>query len=118
MKQNSFADLAYDQKKKKTHKERFLNEINTILPWKHLLKPNKKRYPNSANDRPAIAPEIMLRIYFIQQCYGLSDPAMEDSLYDNKSMRRFAGISLDSVPAETMICKFRHFLENNNLTKK
>ena len=118
MKQNSFADLAYDHKKKKTRKERFLGEMDAILPWKLLLKPIQKRYPKFGNGRPPIAPEIMLRIYFMQQWYGLSDPAMEDSLYDIESMRRFSRINLDTVPDETTICKFRHFLEDNNLTKK
>ena len=50
----------------------------------------------------------MLRIYFMQQWYNLSDPGMEDSLYDVESMRRFAGVGLDAIPAETTICKFRH----------
>ena len=58
----------------------------------------------------------MLRIYFMQQWYGLSDPAMEDSLYDVESMRRFAGVNLDHIPDETTIYKFRHFLERHRLT--
>ena len=59
----------------------------------------------------------MLRVYFMQQWYGLSDPAMEDSLYDVESMRRFAGVDLDHIPDETTICKFRHFLERHRLTE-
>ena len=57
----------------------------------------------------------MLRIYFMQQWYGLSDPGMEDSLYDVASMRRFAGVGLDDIPDETTICKFRHFFERHGL---
>ena len=57
-----------------------------------------------------------MRIYFMQQWYGLSDPAMEDSLYDVESMRRFAGVDLDHIPDETTICKFRHFLERHQVT--
>ena len=58
----------------------------------------------------------MLRIYFLQQWYGLSDPGMEDSLYDVESMRRFAGVDLESV--ESTILKFRHFLEQHRLTEQ
>ena len=61
--------------------------------------------------------EVMLRIYFMQQWYGLSDPGMEDSLYDVESMRRFAGVNINGVPDETTICKFRHFLEHHGLTE-
>jgi len=118
MKQSSFSDLEYQAKKKTTRKEKFLSEMDRILPWKLLLKPIRKHYPKAGNGRPPIAPEIMLRIYFMQQWYQLSDPAMEDSLYDIESMRRFAKISLDSVPDESTILNFRHFLERHELTKK
>jgi IS5 family transposase len=92
--------------------------MDSILPGKSLLKPILKRYPKPPVGRPPIPAEVMLRIYFMQQWYGLSDPAMEDSLYDIESMRRFAGVNLDAIPDETTICKFRHFLESNQLTKK
>lgn len=82
MKQTSFSDLAYENKKKTTRKERFLGEMDAILPWKHLLKPIVKKYPKTGNGRRPISAQAMLRIYFLQQWYGLSDPGMEDSLYD------------------------------------
>ena len=116
MQQISFSELAYTHKKKTTRKERFLTEMNDLLPWKHLLKPILRKYPKPGNGRRPIPPEVMLRIYFMQQWYGLSDPAMEDSLYDVESMRRFAGVDLDHIPDETTICKFRHFLERHRLT--
>jgi len=118
MKQPSFADLAYDNKKKVTRKERFLGEMDSVLPWAVLLKPIKRQYPKSSRGRPPIPVETLLRIYFMQQWYGLSDPAMEDSLYDIESMRRFAKIDLDQVPDETTLCRFRHYLEARNLTQK
>lgn len=102
MKQKSFAELAFDQ----------------ILPWQALLKPIRRHYPKSGNGRQPIGLEIMLRIYFMQQWYGLSDPSMEGSLYDVESMRRFAGVSLDNIPDESTILKFRHLLEKHNLTVK
>jgi len=118
MKQASFSDLGYNHKKKTTRKERFLSEMNEILPWKQLLKPILKNYPKPGNGRRPIPAETMLRLYFMQQWYGLSDPAMEDSLYDIESMRRFAGVTLEQIPDESTILKFRHFLEAHRLTEK
>ena len=118
MKQTSFSDLAYENKKKTTRKERFLGEMDAILPWKQLLKPILKKYPKPGNGRRPISAEVMLRIYFMQQWYGLSDPGMEDSLYDIESMRRFAGVVIEQIPDESTILKFRHFLEGHRLTEK
>ena len=117
MKQSSFSDLAYEHKKKTTRKERFLAEMDAILPWNKLLKPILRKYPKPGQGQHPIPAEVMLRIYFLQQWYGLSDPGMEDSLYDVESMRRFAGVDLESVPDETTILKFRHFLEAHRLTE-
>lgn len=118
MKQSSFSELEYASKKKVTRKERFLTEMDNILPWKQLLKPLRRHYPKAGQGRHPIGLEVMLRIYFMQQWYGLSDPAMEDSLYDIEAMRRFAGVDLDGIPDETTICKFRHLLERHSLTEK
>ena len=117
MPQLSFSDEAYTYKKKTTRKERFLSEMNDLLPWEYLLQPILRKYPKPGKGRRPIPAEVMVRIYFMQQWYGLSDPAMEDSLYDVESMRRFAGVTLDSIPDETTICKFRHFLEKHRLTE-
>ena len=117
MKQSSFSDLAYEHKKKTTRKERFLKEMDAILPWDKLLKPILRKYPKPGQGRHPIPAAVMLRIYFLQQWYGLSDPGMEDSLYDVESMRRFAGVDLDAIPDETTILKFRHFLEAHRLTE-
>jgi len=118
MNQSSFSDLAYEHKKKTTRKEKFLGEMDRILPWKRLLKPILKNYPQPGNGRRPISAEVMLRIYFMQQWYGLSDPSMEDSLYDIESMRRFAGVDIEHIPDETTILNFRHFLERHRLTEK
>ncbi|MDD5094547.1 MAG: IS5 family transposase [Dehalococcoidia bacterium] len=116
----SFASLAYDNKKKRTRREKFLEEMDRVIPWEELLKIVRKRYPKKGNGRQPMPVERMLRIYFLQQWYGLSDPAMEDSLYDIESMRRFARIDLeaDVIPDETTILNFRHYLEENGLTEK
>src|SRR4030043_308445 len=120
MKTVSFASLAYDNKKKKTRREKFLEEMDKVIPWEELLQDIKKYYPKGGNGRQPMPLERMLRIYFMQQWYGLSDPAMEDALYDIESMRRFADIDIatDVVPDETTILHFRHLLERHGLTKK
>jgi IS5 family transposase len=116
----SFASLAYENKKKKTRREKFLEEMNQVIPWEELLQIVNKYYPMAGNGRHPMPMERMLRIYFMQQWYGLSDPAMEDALYDIESMRRFADIDIevDVIPDETTILNFRHLLERHNLTKQ
>jgi len=118
MKQPSFSDLEYANKKKTTRRERFLQEMDSIIPWGLLVKPIKRAYPKGHTGRSPVALESMLRIYFLQQWYGLSDPAAEDSLYDTESMRRFVGVDLDSIPDESTILRFRHRLEREGLTAK
>jgi IS5 family transposase len=116
----SFASLAYENKKKQTRREKFLQEMDMVIPWEELLQIIGKHYPKAGNGRQPIPLARMLRIYFMQQWYGLSDPAMEDALYDIESMRRFADINLetDVIPDETTILHFRHLLEKHELTKK
>jgi IS5 family transposase len=120
MKNQSFASLAYESKKKKTRREQFLEEMDKVIPWSELIKIIKKHYPKAGNGRQPMPLERMLRIYYLQQWYGLSDPAMEDALYDIESLRRFADIDLaiDIVPDETTILNFRHLLEQYNLTQQ
>jgi IS5 family transposase len=120
MRRASFASLAYENKKKKTRREKFLEEMDQVIPWGEVIEIIRKYYPRAGNGRQPMPLERMLRIYFMQQWYGLSDPAMEDSLYDSESMRRFAEIDLevDVVPDETTILHFRHLLEQHNLTEK
>jgi hypothetical protein len=117
---STFASLAYDSKKKKTRREKFLEEMDRVIPWDELLKIVRHKYPKKGNGRQPMPVERMLRIYFLQQWYGLSDPAMEDALYDSESMRRFARINLeaDAIPDETTILNFRHYLEEHHLTEK
>jgi IS5 family transposase len=120
MKTISFASIAYENKKKKTRREQFLEEMDKVIPWAELVQVIEKYYPKAGNGRQPMPMERMLRIYFMQQWYALSDPAMEDALYDIESMRRFADIdlSVDIVPDETTILNFRHRLEKHNLTKR
>jgi IS5 family transposase len=120
MGQPTFAALAFANKKKKTRREKFLEEMDQVVPWTKFVKVIERHYPKAGNGRPAMGVEKMLRIYFLQQWFNLSDPAMEDALYDIESLRRFAGIELgqDDVPDETTILNFRHLLERHGMTKK
>jgi len=119
MKQTTFASAAWDKKGKVTRRERFLAEMDAVIPWKHLNRLIEPHYPKAGNGTRPMPQERMLRIYFMQQWFNLSDPAMEDALYDSESMRRFAGIELseDAVPDETTILRFRHLLEKHYLTQ-
>jgi len=119
MRQTTFASAAWDKKGKVTRRERFLAEMDAVIPWKHLNRLIEPHYPKAGNGTQPMPQERMLRIYFMQQWFNLSDPAMEDSLYDSESMRRFAGIELseDAIPDETTILRFRHLLEKHYLTQ-
>ncbi len=119
MKQTTFASLAFEHKKKLTRREQFLKEMNEVVPWARLVKRIEPHYPRAGNGRQPMPLESMLRIYFLQQWFNLSDPAAEDSLYDIESMRRFAGIELgdQAVPDETTILNFRRLLECHRLTE-
>ena len=117
MKQHSLTD-SFEKYRKKTRKEQFLEEMETIIPWQGLVDVIEPYYPKpeGAGRRP-IGVERMLRIYFLQHWFHLSDPAAEEALYDSRAMRRFVGIDLgeEAAPDETTICKFRHLMERHNL---
>ena len=106
-------------KGKVTRRERFLAEMNAVIPWARLLKLIEPHYPEGGSGGQPKGLEKMLRIYFVQQWFDLSDPAAEDSIYDCESIRRFVGVELgeDDVPDESTILRFRHLLEKHELTK-
>lgn len=106
---------------KTTRRAQFLSDMDRIIPWKELTATIEPVYPkgSDAGGRPPIPLERMLRIYFLQLWFNLSDPAVEEALYDSVAMRSFAGIDLgvEAAPDETTVCKFRHLLERNKLGK-
>lgn len=120
MKQRTFASAAWDRKGKVTRRERFLAEMDAVIPWVRLLALVEPHYPKAGAGRQPHPMERMLRIYFMQNWFNLSDPQAEDSLYDIESMRRFAGIELveDDIPDESTILRFRHLLEEHQLTER
>lgn len=119
MKQTTFASLAWSNKGKVTKREQFLAEMDAVMPWARLLALIEPHYPTDGLGRPRKDLELMLRVHFLQQWFNLSDPQAEESLYDSESMRRFAGIELGEteVPDESTILRFRHLLEEHQLTR-
>jgi len=100
--------MAWSAKSKVSRRERFLAEMDGVIPWARLLGLIEPHYPKAGNGRQPLGLEKMLRIYFLQQWFNLSDPQAEDAIYDSESMRRFARVELgdDAVPDETPSCVF------------
>lgn len=121
MRQQTFADEAFERYRKVTRREQFLEQMDTVVPWRELCEIIEPFYPKPEGaGRPPKELEMMLRIHFLQHWFTLSDPAMEEALYDSRAMRRFAGIDLGTapVPDETTILNFRHLLEAHNLGER
>lgn len=119
LKQQSFSSLEQAHKKKQTKREVFLGEMEAVVPWTRLEALISPRYTKPRKGRPQMPLAVMLRIYFLQQWYGLSDPGAEEALYDMHSMRAFAGLDMarNVIPDETTILNFRHLLEKHKLTE-
>jgi len=107
----------FERYSKKTRRAAFLEEMEQVVPWAELCALIEPHYPQAGKGRPAVGVGRMLRIYFLQQWFNLSDPAVEETLYDSAVMRNFVGIDLgrEPVPDETTVCKFRHLLEEHGL---
>jgi IS5 family transposase len=119
MAQLTFGDAEFAGKGKTTRKERFLAEMEQVVPWASLLKLIAPVYPEAGNGRRPYPLATMLRVYLMQNWFSLSDPAMEDALYDMPALRQFAGLSsLDAVPDETTILNFRHLIEEYELAQE
>ena len=118
--QISFSQAEYEKKKKRTRREVFLEKMEQVVPWSRLMEVIEPHYPKSGRrGRPPIGLERMLRMYFVQQWYGLADEAVEDAIYDSQALRRFMAIDLckQSVPDATTLMGFRHLLEANDLSQ-
>jgi IS5 family transposase len=120
MKQMTLSAGGFDRHGKTTRRAAFLAEMDRLVPWSALCALIEPVYPKAGNGRPPIGLERMLRIYFLQNWFNLSDPAVEEALYDSLSMRNFVGIDLgrEGAPDETTVCKFRHLLEAHDLGKQ
>jgi IS5 family transposase len=117
MKQLTLATVGFERYAKTTRRAAFLDEMDRVVPWSALCALIEPVYPKPGNGRPPVGVERMRQIYFLQQWFNLSDPAVEEALYDSRAMRGFVGIDLgrEPVPDETTVCRFRHLLEEHDL---
>ncbi|HXF46359.1 MAG TPA: IS5 family transposase [Burkholderiaceae bacterium] len=118
MSQLSFAEAEYAAKKRTTRREAFLQQMDGLIPWSELEARIAPHDAKGSQGRPPYPLSVMLRVHCLQLFYNLSDPALEDALYEVESMRRFAGVKLDRLPDETTILNFRHLLESHGLGKE
>ena len=119
MKQESFSDMEYSCRKKKTKREEFLEIMDEIIPWDEWVGIIRPYYPTGERGRPPIEIEIMLRMYLLQCWFNLSDEGVEDAIYDSYAMRKFMGINFfeQDVPDATTLLHFRHLLEEHGIGK-
>jgi IS5 family transposase len=118
MLQQTLAEVTFEQYRTPTRREQFLNQRNRVVPWTELVAVIEPIYPKAEGPgRPPVGVERMLRLHCLQQWFNLSDPAVEEALYDSRAMRQFVGIDLgrEPVPDETTLCTFRHLLETHQL---
>ena len=116
MDQPTFAELEFQGKKRKTRRELFLERMDGLIPWQRLEEGIRPVYPKAGNGRRPYPLAVMLRIHCVQLFYNLSDPGVQDLLYEAESVRRFVGLKLSgTLPDETTILNFRHLLERNRL---
>jgi IS5 family transposase len=121
MRQQTLASQAsFEKFGRKGKRELFLDQMNQVVPWPELLALVEPHYPKAGNGRQPVGLAIMLRTYFLQQWFNLSDPGMEEAFYDSSALRRFAGADLGvaAAPDETTILRFRHLLEQHELCGK
>jgi IS5 family transposase len=111
------ADRGFDQYRRPTKRDVFLNTMERIMPWAELCSVVQPHYPKGEGGRPPIGLERMLRMLFVQHWFNLADEACEEALYDSASMCRFVGIDLgrERVPDGTTLLKFRRLLEQHKL---
>lgn len=119
MRQGRFSALGCGRPRKPTRREEFLSQMDAVVPWERFEQLILPYYPVAGRGRRPYPLRAMLKIHFMQQWFGLSDPAMEEALWETPLVRRFAGLDLDfeNVPDETTILKFRHLLEKHALGK-
>ncbi|MCU1248037.1 MAG: transposase family protein [Edaphobacter sp.] len=118
MKQQSLASQGvFEKYGRKSRREQFLDEMETVVPWSAMESLVRPQYAKAGNGRQPVGLSIMLRTYFVQQWFNLSDPGVEEALYESAALRRFVGVDLGVAPApdETTVLRFRHLLEKHDL---
>ena len=116
MEQPTFSDLEYQGKKRQTRREIFLERMDELIPWQRMEERIRPYYPEAGRGRRPYELSVMLRVHCVQLFYNLSDPGMEDLLYEAESVRRFVGLRLSGpMPDESTILHFRHLVEKHEL---
>ena len=118
MKQQSLSSQAvFEKYGRKSRRELFLDEMEKVVPWSAMESLVRPHYAKAGNGRQPVGLSIMLRTYFVQQWFNLSDPGVEEALYESAALRRFVGVDLGIAPApdETTVLRFRHLLEQHDL---
>lgn len=120
MNQQTFSDIEYSRRKKKTKREEFLDTMDKMIPWDHWIELIKPYYPSGKRGRPARGIELMLRMYLMQIWFNLSDVGIEDAIYDSFAMRKFMHMDFmtSQVPDSTTLLKFRHLLEKHHIGRQ
>lgn len=116
----TFADIEYENRKRRTKRENFLDEMDKIVPWADLVAIIHPYYYNNRRGRPACGIEKMLRMYLLQTWFSISDEGLEDAIYDSYAFRKFMGVDFDesAVPDATTLLKFRHLIEKEKIGEK
>jgi IS5 family transposase len=111
---------SFEKYGRKSKREQFLEAMDGIVPWSEVEALIEPHYPKAGNGRQPVGLSVMLRVYFLQQWFNLSDPGVEEALYESPVLRRFAGVDLGRAPApdETTVLRFRHLLEKHELCGK
>ena len=119
-KQQSFTDLEYSMRKRKTKREEFLETMDAITPWEEIVAIVEPYYYKNKRGRNPRGIETMFRMYLLATWFNLSDEAVEDAIYDSYAMRKFMGLDFttESVPDATTLCKFRKLINDNGLGEK
>lgn len=121
MRQTTFSDIEYSNRRRKTKREQFLDAMESIIPWDHWVGLIRPYYPSGKRGRPPKDIEMMLRMYLMQSWFNLSDEGIEDAIYDSYAMRKFMGLTFENgsqVPDATKLCKFRNFMKEHGLQKE
>jgi IS5 family transposase len=119
MRQESFSDIEYANRKRKTKRDEFLEIMDNVIPWEEWTGLIMPYYPSGKRGRPTRGAEKMLRMYLLQNWFNLSDEGVEDAIYDSYAFRHFMGINFleEQAPDATTLCKFRKLLDENGITK-
>ena len=120
MKQTSFADFEYDNRKRQTKREKFLDSMDDLIPWKMWVDIIVPFYPTGKRGRPPRGIETMLRMILLQDWFNLSDEGLEDSIYDSCAFRKFMGLNFlkEQAPDATTLCKFRALINEHGLAEQ